>query len=122
MARCIANIAYNLCDKSQSSEKDKKTQDTLLHGVATEVVPLLLTFWQLEDKETDDKAKKRCVVPHRKETDKQIVQLLALLYSSAKYKLAPKNIELIKKRLDMIYGMDGYEKQYESLAKVYATV
>ena len=111
MARCIANITYNICDKSKFSEEDQKTLDTLLHRVATEIVPLLLTFWQPSDKEC---------IPRRKETDKQIVQLLALLYPSNKYKLAPESIDLIKKKLDLIHRKKGYENMHTSLTTVYA--
>jgi hypothetical protein len=106
MGRCIATISNNLCAaKIGLTEEEQMKHNFFLYRVAREVVPQLLIFWENEHSS-------KCV-PRRKETDKQIAQLLGLfnveLFKDEHFdmcaghiKLMTGHINLMEKKIDII--------------------
>ncbi len=73
--RCLAAVAANLCcDKPAMSDADKDRVFAIMKGVHDGLVPTLLTFWE-------DSRVEKCDGKNR-ETDKQIVRLLGILYNT----------------------------------------
>jgi len=128
MSRCLATIASNLCcDKPQELMKrwDKSRLHELRKGVREELVPKLMTFWD------NYKLGKRTEM--KRETDKQIVRLLGILYyndqdpeleydieSTEKvYQQALKRLELMEKELPHYTRMkEDLEKTIAAMASV----
>jgi hypothetical protein len=94
MGRCLAAIAANLCcDKPAGlvTERNRERLDELRKGVHERLVPVLLAFW---DKPMTDKCYAR-----RRETDKQIVRLLGILYNDGEILCEKEHEEKMEKRL-----------------------
>jgi hypothetical protein len=114
MGRCLATIAANLCcDKPEELMKDEDNARLFMlrRWVRESVVPTLLKFW-----EKPHTAK--CHVRDR-ETDKQIVRLLGILYADADNKHIDKDLRSkIQARLETMDDTPQYKKMRAQLEKV----
>lgn len=119
MGRCLAAIAANLCcDKPAGlvTERNRERLDELRKGVHERLVPILLAFW---DKPKTDKCYAR-----RRETDKQIVRLLGILYNDGEILCEKEYEEKMEKRLESMLKDDSpqYKRIGAALQKTVDTL
>ncbi len=119
MGRCLAAIAANLCcDKHEGlvTERNRVRLDELRKGVHERLVPILLSFW---DKPMTDKCYAR-----KRETDKQIVRLLGILYNDGELLCEKEHKEKMEKRLESILKDESsqYKRMCVALQKTLETL
>lgn len=126
MGRCLAAISANICCEKTGtlSEEQKKVMSYARNGVSELLVPTLLSFWS----RSNDRSAK--CVPRDRETDKQIIRLLGVLYGGdlTQYANLPQNtlkeiVSHIEKRLaTMDKTSPKYVRMYASLFSTQAVL